>query len=83
LAYKIAFKKSVSKDLKRLVRAEAGRILDIIASELPEQADQAPVLKGKFAGFRKFRVGNYRVIYVILEDTVLITRIHHRKDAYR
>jgi len=82
LIYNITFKKSVSKDLKKIDRSEADRILKKIASELSVKADQLPELQGQFTGLRKYRVGNYRVIYVIIDDSVLILRIQHRKDAY-
>jgi mRNA interferase RelE/StbE len=83
LAYNIIYKKSVSRDLKKLSKAEAGRILDRIEGELSKKADTYPVLKGKFAGLRKYRVGDYRVIYAILGDDVLILRIGHRREAYK
>jgi mRNA-degrading endonuclease RelE of RelBE toxin-antitoxin system len=35
LSYKIAFKKSVSRDLKKLSKDNAERILDKIAQDLP------------------------------------------------
>jgi len=63
--------------------AEAGRILDKIEEELSKKADTYPALKGKFAGLRKYRVGDYRVIYVILGDDVLILRIGHRRGVYK
>jgi len=40
--------------------------------ELPVKAESFPVLTGKFSGLRKFRIGEYRVIYSIIGDTVLI-----------
>ena len=83
MAYNIIYKKSVSRDLKKLSKTEAGRILDRIEGELSKKADTYPVLKGKFAGLRKYRVGDYRVIYAILGDDVLILRIGHRRDAYK
>jgi len=83
LAYNIGYKKSVERDLKKLPRAEARRILDQIETELSDKADAYPVLKGQFAGLRKFRSGDYRVIYAILGDEVLVLRIGHRKDVYR
>ena len=51
--------------------------------ELSEKPDQFPELKGQFAGLRKYRVGNYRVIYAIIDDSVLILRIQHRKNVYK
>jgi len=83
LSYKIAFKKSVSRDLKKLSKDDAERILDKIEQDLPEKADAFPLLTGKFAGLRKFRIGDYRVIYTIIENTVLVLRISHRRDAHR
>jgi mRNA interferase RelE/StbE len=83
LSYKIAFKKSVSRDLKKLSKDDVERILDKIERDLPEKADTFPLLTGKFAGLRKFRIGDYRVIYTIFENKVLVLRISHRQDAYR
>ena len=83
MAYNIGYKKSVERDLKKLPKAEARRILDQIEEELPEKADAYPVLKGQFAGLRKFRIGDYRVIYAILGNEAVVLRIGHRKDVYR
>ncbi|MEW5900997.1 MAG: type II toxin-antitoxin system RelE/ParE family toxin, partial [Acidobacteriota bacterium] len=30
-----------------------------------------------------YRIGDYRVIYVIFRDDVLILRIGHRRDVYK
>jgi mRNA interferase RelE/StbE len=83
LAYNIHYKKSVNRDLKKLSKAEARHILDQIEEELSKKADTYPVLKGQFAGLRKYRVGDYRVIYAILENDVLILRIGHRREVYK
>ena len=81
--YKIALKKSVIRDLKKIDGPNRDRILIKIENELPAKAEIFPVLTGQFSGLRKFRVGDYRVIYTILEKTVLILRVRHQKDAYR
>jgi len=83
LTYSITFKKSVSKDLKKIDKPEADRILKKIAAELPDKADSLPELKDKYAGLRKYRIGNYRIVFSIVKNTILITRIRHRKEAYR
>ncbi len=81
--YKITFKESVSRDLKKIDKHQVNKILNKIEEILSERAETIPSLKGKFSGLRRLRIGNYRVIYAIIEDSVLITRIQHRKDAYR
>lgn len=83
MAYNILYKKSVQRDLKKFSRAEASRLVNQIEKELSEKANTYPVLKGQFAGLRKYRVGDYRVIYAILGDDVLILRIGHRRDVYK
>ena len=51
--------------------------------DLPEKADTFPLLTGKFSGLRKVRIGDYRVIYTIFENTALVLRVSHRRDACR
>ena len=77
MSYKIAFKKSVARDLKKIDKDQADRILKRIEEELPAKTETFPVLTGNFSGLRKFRVGDYRVIYSIMGDTALILRISH------
>ena len=83
MAYNIVYKSSVKRDLKKLSKAEARRLLHGIEKDLSTRADTCPVLKGEFAGLRRYRVGDYRVIFAIIKKDVLILRVSHRKDAYR
>ena len=83
MAYNIVYKKSVHRDLRKLSKVEAARILDQIEEALIKRPESNPVLKGQFAGLRKFRVGDYRVIYALLGDDILILRIGHRRDVYK
>ncbi len=83
MSYKILFKSSVSRDLKKIDKSKVSTILDKIEKELSENPTKYPTLSGKFKGLRKFRIGDYRIIYTILNDKVLILRIAHRKKAYR
>jgi len=79
LNYRIAFKKTVSRDLKEIDKDQADRILRKIEAELPAKAKNFSVLTGKFTVLRKFRIGDYRVIYSIIGDTALILRIRHQQ----
>ncbi len=81
--YRITFKKSVSKDLGKLSKDTLKRIFDKIEKDLTENPEQYTELKGKFAGLRKYRVGDYPILFVLLEDTVLVARVKHRRDAYK
>ena len=81
--YRIVFKKSVVRDLKKIDKEQAEKIIKKIEDELPRKAATLPVLTGKFSGLRKFRIGDFRVIFSIIGKTALILRIRHRKEAYR
>ena len=83
MAYNIVYKKSVQRDLKRIPKAESDRLLNEIEVELAKKAEAYPTLKGPFAGLRKYRGGDYRVIYAILGNDVLVLRIGHRREVYR
>ena len=83
MAFDISYKKSVFRDLKRISKSEVKKVIDQLENELSEKADKYPVLKGEFAGLRKYRIGDYRVVYVIIENNVLVLRIRHRKEVYK
>lgn len=83
MAYNVVYKKSVKRDLKSLSKAEANHILDQIEEELSKKPESYPTLKGQFAGLRKYRIGDYRIIYAILGNDVLILRTGHKKDVYK
>jgi mRNA interferase RelE/StbE len=80
---KIEYKASVGRELRRLDRQVAVRIVDKIERDLASP-DLHPIsLSGSFEGLFKLRVGDYRVIYALSADSVQIIRIAHRRDAYR
>ena len=83
MGYNITYKKSVAKDLKRISKAQAKRILNKIDVEITKDPERFPALSGPFAGMRKLRVGDYRVVFVIMDQDVLVLRIQDRKEIYR
>ena len=83
MAYNVVYKKSDHRDLKKLSKAEAGRILDQIEQELTKKPESFPVLKGRFAGLRKYRIGDYRIIYALVGTDILVLRIGNRRDVYK
>jgi len=83
LAFNITYKKSVARDISHLDKKEARRIIDKIENNLAENAESYPVLKGEFAGLRKMRVGDYRVVFTIMDKNILILRIGHRREIYK
>ena len=83
MAYNVVYKKSVHRDLKKITKTESRKILDQLEKELSKKPDANPVLKGQFAGLRRLRVGDYRVIYAIMDNEVIVLRIAHRREVYK
>ena len=57
--------------------------MDRIEKELSARPDAYSQLKGPFAGLRKLRVGDYRVVFGIFGNDVLVLRIGHRREVYK
>lgn len=74
MAYRITYKSSVKRDLKKLSKPDARRIIDQLENDLSVKPEKYPALKGEFAGLRKYRVGEYRVIFAILDQDILVLR---------
>lgn len=43
----------------------------------------ADMLTDSDLGQYRYRIGNYRVIFDVIEDTIRVNRIGHRRDIYR
>lgn len=85
MKYKVAFKRSAAKALKSIPRSDQRRI----AAKIDSLADNPPdpnttKMKGNNP-FHKVRIGDYRIVYEIQDDIllILIVKIGHRKDIYR
>ncbi|MFH1541204.1 MAG: type II toxin-antitoxin system RelE/ParE family toxin [Elusimicrobiota bacterium] len=80
---KILYKKSVAKDFKNIDYSKRIIILNHIENDLAKDLTCGKQLTGNFAGLFSLRVGDYRVVYKPLHNTVLILRITHRKEVYK
>ena len=79
----IAWKNSVKKDCKKIPQEDLKFIFKKIKLAFSGESIEGKQLKGKFARCLSFRIGKYRVIYSIIGNGILITRIAHRKEVYK
>lgn len=85
MAYTVEFRPSVWKNVKNVPKKDLVKIkskIEEISSHLPDPSTT------KISGdndFHKVRCGNYRIIYEIHENRliILVVKIGHRKDVYR
>lgn len=84
--YELRILQSAVRDLQKLDAQVARRIL-ARSRWLAENFDnlRPEALAGDMAGLFKLRVGDYRVIYEVLQDerTLMVHMIGHRREVYR
>jgi mRNA interferase RelE/StbE len=84
MKFRVLLKRSAQKELQKLDKAVAKRILAKIylLSEDPYPS-ASTLLVGSTA--RRLRVGNHRVIYEVLDSQLVIhvIRVGHRREVYR
>ena len=85
MEYRIEFRPSARKDLKSVPKRDLVKIrrkIEQLSKNLPEP--KLTKLKGNNP-FHRVRSGNYRIIYEIKDDQliILVIKIGHRKDIYK
>ncbi len=75
--------KVVRDDIPALSSVNRDRICEAIENKLMVSPEQyAKPLRRSLRGYRKLRVGDYRIIFRIQEDNIIIVGILHRSIAY-
>jgi len=84
--FQIAETKEFQKNIKKLESKIYTKIKNIVYPQLkknPFYGTNIKKLKGEYEGVYRYRLGSYRLFYVIDNDKiiVIITTISHRKNA--
>lgn len=82
--YTVVYDSKIPDDVKSLGASEKKRIETAIDNKLKH----SPLRYGKplqhsLSGLRSMRVGDYRVVFKIAEDTILVVLIAHRSVVYK
>lgn len=85
--YRIEVSPLAEKFLSRLSKSQKNMCDRIRAAinSLRESPYKGKKLVGELSDFRSLRVGDYRVLYAVIEKRILIqvVKIDHRRDVYR
>ena len=87
MTYRLEYASSVEKELRKIPTKDRSRIvkaLDLLMQDPYGEILQVKKLRGVDHGFR-MRVGDYRILYEIYNDQLLVfvIAVRARKDAYR
>jgi mRNA interferase RelE/StbE len=89
MAYSVELSAEVARELVKLDRQQAKRILKFLHERVAKLDDPRSIGKAlhgsRLGEFWKYRVGDYRLICKIEDDRliVLVLRVGHRKEIYR
>ena len=89
MAYGVELSAEVARELGKLDRQQAKRILKFLHERVPKLEGPRSIGKAlhgsRLGEFWKYRVGDYRLICKIEDDRliVLVLRVGHRKEIYR
>jgi len=89
MAWRIEFSQAAERELGKLDRQIARRILKVLHGRIAPADDPrffGEALKGSTLGeFWKYRVGDYRLICLIEDQVlrILVVRVGHRREVYR
>jgi len=82
--YKLLIDDKVVKDLRKIDRVWRSKILASIKTKLIENPYSGKKLVGDLSPYYRLRVGDYRVLYEIIENevVVVVVKVKHRKNVY-
>lgn len=87
MSYTIQYMPPAAKALRKMDKAVAVRIFEKIEAlaTAPYESAGVKALAGSLKGLYRLRVGDYRVLYEINNDTVciIVLDIDNRKDIYK
>jgi mRNA interferase RelE/StbE len=88
LAWEIEYTDTARRQLRKLDKPSARRILDYMDQRVAPLADVRSLgkaLRGPLGEFWRYRVGEYRIVCEVLDKQlrILVVRVDARKDIYR
>jgi mRNA interferase RelE/StbE len=83
MALKIDWSDEARDDIRALDRPAAMFVFEGILRYAQTGHGDIKALQGEFQGRLRLRVGDYRIFFSAVSDTLLIHAVKDRKDAYR
>ena len=81
--YRIEWLDEATADVRALDRPTAMRIFEGILRFARTGSGDVNALHGDMAGAFRLRLGDYRVLFTLQDDSMRIFGVRHRSEAYR
>ena len=83
MRYKIVYTSRAAKDLAKLEPSAKERIRETLERYMEAPLDYARKMVDPALGSYRFRIGDYRIIFDIESEELVILRVGHRREIYR
>jgi mRNA interferase RelE/StbE len=83
MGYKLLYTKSAVKDIQKLDAVARKRLKSKLEAYAKNPLVYAKKLTDFSLGTYRWRIGNYRIIFDIDGENIVILRVRHRREIYR
>lgn len=83
MKYVLVYTQKAEKDIRRLDSKSKGRVGRTLLRYLLDPVKYAEKLTDSRLGTYRFRIGDYRVVFDIEKNRIVILRVGHRREIYR
>jgi mRNA interferase RelE/StbE len=82
--YSVEIENRCLREMRKLDRRVINRAFTLIEEVIVKDPYSGKKLKGKYSGLFSYRFADYRIIYEIRQEKLLVVvlRIRHRKNVY-
>ncbi|MGB5282953.1 MAG: type II toxin-antitoxin system RelE/ParE family toxin [Polyangiales bacterium] len=84
-SYSVELTRTAEKQLRRIAKRDRNRLVEAISGLAGRPRPHGARKLQGYDDIYRIRVGQYRVVYEILEDRVIliVLKVGHRKDIYK
>lgn len=83
MGYKLLYTKSAAKDIQKLDTVVKKRLKNKLEAYAKNPLLYAKKLVDSSLGTYRWRIGNYRIIFDLDGENIIILRVRHRHKVYR
>ena len=83
MSYRLVYTQRASKDIQKLEPKVKSRIGKALLRFEADPLGYAKRLTNAELGTYRFRVGDYRIIFDLVADKIVVLRVGHRRDIYK
>jgi len=83
MSFQLVYTQRAIKDIQKLDHKDKSRIGKNLLRFTADPLENAKALTNSSLGSYRFRIGDYRVIFDLVGEDIVVLRVGHRKEIYR